>query len=187
MVIKQETMAANLYRQIYDIMVSQYGSHSTETEEVYVLLKKVSTKEELQSIMQKHNKSVEKSVSVTDTRRTTINRELVQQYESENNIAKAEETMVNYWREISEASRTSKDVKVQEKQVDATFEYVEFLKRQKRTDEATTILNGLYLELEKNTSFTQSRVGWIERIASQMNQMGSVSSARSIYSSLWSY
>lgn len=186
-VIKQETMAATLYRQIYDIMVSQYGSHSTETEEVYTLLKKVSTKEELQTIMQQHNKSVEKNVSVTDVRRTTTNRELVQQYESENNVVKAEETMVNYWREISEASRTSKDVKVQEKQVDATFEYVEFLKRQNRTEEATTILNGLYLELEKNTSFTQSRVGWIERIASQMKQMGSVSSARSVYSSLWSY
>jgi hypothetical protein len=186
-VSKQETLAATLYRQIYDIMVSQYGSHSTETEEVYTHLKKVSTKEELHTITQQHNKSVEKNVAVTDTRRTTTNRELVQQYESENNIVKAEETMVNYWREISEASRTSKDVKVQEKQVDATFEYVDFLKRQKRTEEATTILNGLYLELEKNTSFTQSRVGWIERIASQMKQMGSVSSARSVYSSLWSY
>lgn len=221
-VIKQETLAASLYREIYDILVSQHGYHSRETEEIYQCLKKVSTKEELQTITREQHKSVEKNVSVSDTRRTITTRDMVQQYESENNAAKAEETMVNYWREISEASRTSKDVKVQEKQVstrdtlthssthtltpthlspplysylhsyscsqiDATFDYVDFLKRHKRTEEATAVLTGLYLELNRSTSFTQSRVGWIERIAGQMKQMGSVSAARSVYSSLWSY
>jgi hypothetical protein len=186
-VIKQESTAASLYRQIYEILVAQHGSHSTETEEIYHCLKKVSTKEELQSITQEQHKSIEKNVSVTDDRRITVTRDMVQHYESENNIAKAEETMVNYWREISEASRTTKDLKTQEKQVNATFEYVEFLKRHKRGEEATAILNGLFLELQTNTSIAQSRVGWVERIAGQMKQLGAVSSAQSIYSSLWSY
>jgi tetratricopeptide (TPR) repeat protein len=186
-VVKEEAKAATFYREIHEIMVSRYGYHHTETEEIYRRLKTVSKQEDIQRITQERHKSVEKNVSVSDSRRVTSTRDMVQHYEAEQDYAKAEETMVNYWREISEASRTTKDVKVQEQQVDATFQYADFLQRQKRTDEATSILNGLYLELEKNTTFTQSKVGWIERIGSRMKGLGAMAPARSVYSSLWSY
>jgi hypothetical protein len=186
-VIKEETKAASLYREIYEVMVSRYGHNYAETEDICRRLKTVSKQEDIQRITREQHQSIEKNVSISDSRRVTSTREIVQQYEKERDYAKAEETLVNYWREISEFSRTTKDVKVQEQQVDATFQYVDFLQRQKRTDEATSILNGLYLELEKNTTFTQSKVGWIERIGSQMKDMGATSFARSVYSSLWSY
>lgn len=186
-VVKEETKAATLYREIYEIMVSRHGHHHSETEEIYRRLKTVSKQEDIQKITQEQHTSVEKNVSVLDARRVTSTLDMVQHYEKEQDYAKAEETLVNYWREISEVSRTTKDVKVQEQQVDATFQYVEFLRRQKRTEEATTILNGLYLELEKNTTFTQSKISWIQRIGSHMKDLGAVASARSVYSSLWSY
>jgi hypothetical protein len=185
--IKEETKAATIYREIYEIMVSRYGYSHTETEEIYRRLKTVSKQEDIQKITQEQHTSIENNVSVSDSRRVTSTRDMVQQYEKEQNYAKAEETIVNYWREISEVSRTTKDIKVREQQVDATFQYVEFLRRQKRTEEATSILNGLYFELEKSTTFTQSKVGWIERIGSQMKDMGATTLARSVYSSLWSY
>ena len=186
-ITKETTKAFTVYKEIYEVMVSKYGYHATETQTIFTSLQKISTKEQLQSITQEQHVSAERTLDVSDTKRVVSTQEQIQQYEKENNVQKAEETMVNYWRDISEKSRTSKDVKVQEQQIDATFEYVKFLQRQKRTEEATTILNGLYLELDKSTNYNESKITWIQRIGNEMKTMGSTSSARGVFSYLWSY
>lgn len=188
--IKENTKAATLYIEVYEVLVSKYGYHHSETEEVYKKLTTVATKEQLTKISQKQQTSAEKSLEVSDSRRVTSTKDVVQQYEAENNVEKAEEVMVNYWREISEKSRTTKDIKVAEQQVDVTMEYVQFLQRHKRTEEATSILNGLYSELEKSTSYGETKITWIQKIASQLKSLqttSSTSTARSIYSYLWKY
>jgi len=185
--IKETTKASNLYIELYEIMASKYGYHHTKTESVYQKLTTVATKEQLAQISKKQQTSAEKTLEVNDTRRVTSTKDVVNQYEQEKDVEKAEEVMVNYWREISEKSRTSRDVKVQEQQVDVTMEYVKFLQRQNRKEEATTILNGLYLELEKSTSYSDSKISWIQRIGNELWSMGSTSAARGVFSYLWSY
>ena len=185
--IKETKRASTIYREIYEVLVSQYGHSHTETQTIYKRMQTVSTREEIESITRQQHTSVERSLEVNDTRRVTSTKDMVHQYERENDVQKAEETMVNYWREISEKSRTTKDVKVQEQQVDATFDYVKFLQRQKRTEEANTILNGLYIDLEKSTSNSDQKITWIQRIGNEMNTMGTTSSARGVFSYLWSH
>lgn len=186
-ITKETTKAASYYKEVYEVLVSKYGYHHSETESIYQRLTTVMSKEELQTITKKQQSSASTELEVTDTRRVTSTKDVVKQYEEEKNTEKAEEVMVNYWREISEKSRTSRDVKVQEQQVDVTLDYVKFLQRQKRTEEATTILNGLYIELEKSTSYSDSKISWIQRIGSELKSMGSTSVARNVYSYLWSY
>ncbi|KAK5100290.1 hypothetical protein LTR70_001723 [Exophiala xenobiotica] len=185
--IKETTKASNLYIELYEVMASKYGYHHTETESVYHKLTTAATKEQLAQISKKQQTSAEKTLDVDDTRRMTSTKDLVNQYEQEKDVEKAEEVMVNYWREISEKSRTSRDVKVQEQQVDVTMEYVQFLQRQNRKEEATTILNGLYLELEKSTSYSDTKISWIQRIGNELKSMGSTSASRGVFSYLWSY
>lgn len=185
--IKQTSKASTLLKELYEITSSKYGYHDTRTESIYKSLTTVASKEELTQITKKQQTSAEKSLEVSDSRRVTSTQEAVKQYESEKNVEKAEEVMVNYWREVSEKSRTSRDVKVQEQQVNVTLEYAKFLQRQNRKEEATTILNGLSLELQKSASYSDTKISWIQSIASELKTMGSASSARGIYSYLWSY
>ena len=188
-IVQEKTKASSLYREVYEVMASKYGYHASETQSVWKSLNTVATKEELSQwqFSKQQQASAEKTLEVSDSRRVTSTKDVVQQYESEKNVEKAEEVMVNYWREISEKSRTSRDVKVQEQQVDVTVEYARFLQRQNRKEEATTILNGLYLELQKNTSSSDTKISWIQRIGTELKSAGSVSTARNVYSYLWQY
>lgn len=185
--IKETTKASSLYIELYEILTSKYGHHHAETEAVYQKLTTTATKDQLTQINKKQQTSAEKTLEVSDTRRVDSTKDVFKQYEQDKNVEKAEEVMVNYWREISEKSRTSRDVKVQEQQVDVTMEYVQFLQRQNRKEEATTILNGLYLELEKSTSYSDTKISWIQRIGNELKSMGSTSAARGVFSYLWSY
>ena len=185
--VKETTKASSILKQVYEVAVSMYGYHSKETESIYKQLTSVATKEEITQITKQQQTSAEKSLEVSDTRRITSTKDVVDQYEKEGKVEKAEEVMVNNWREVSEKSKTTRDIKVQEQQVDTALDYARFLQRQKRTEEATTILNGLYLELSKNTSATESKISWIERIGNQLQTMGATSSSRGIFSYLWGY
>ena len=43
------------------------------------------------------------------------------------------------------------------------------------------------MELDKSTNYNESKITWIQRIGNEMKTMGSTTSARGVFSYLWSY
>lgn len=186
--IGETEKAATYYQEIYELKVRIFGRTAPETRRAY---------ESLTSTVQKSTKSVEiheitrkdydeaiYTLPVTDPKRISLTWSMIEFYEKQRDSRLLEETLVTLWQSLTRAN--TKDTKVQEGKIDVALRYVELLKLQNRTIEAENILRTIWIDLEQEGE-SITTISRAKTIGDQLQSVGAVDTARSVFSRLWAY
>lgn len=188
---KQYDLAVDVWQEVYQVMVEKYGYHHAETTTVYktleMVVSKSSRKEEINKITQTRHESTQRDLAITDTRREDTESDMFNYYQDKGDFEKAEGTLVEQWRSVSESASTSKETSLIKRKLDLTIQYVRFLRQQKREEEARSIMEGVYAESSSLDIRSQAIASSMHSFAQEMRSMSLTKSARSLFSSLSSY
>lgn len=94
----------------------------------------------------------------------------------------AEQCFVELWKEISSKCRTSHIVDMHEKNIEVAIAYSRFLKSQRRTSEACSILSAAWQQYEHHQfSYSEQIVNQLIKVAKEMKTVGMSATALSIF------
>ncbi|KKK22576.1 hypothetical protein AOCH_001420 [Aspergillus ochraceoroseus] len=148
---KKPDTAYDVSKQFYRQTVQSYGPHSAETMQAADFLTnhfQIAPPDELAlELARTKYETMVRSMDAADPRRVAFSLSLAQMYEENRQPAEAESVLSRLWQSLStrdlESSSTSWDQRTK-----VAFYYSQFLRRQRRPDEASTVLRELSSDLE---------------------------------------
>ena len=188
--IGETEKAASYSREIYEMNVTVYGRTAPETLRSYerwtTTVQKSTKTEEIHKITRTNYEEATRTMSVTDEKRISLTWSMIEHYERQKDYHKVEEILLGFWQSLAH-TRYTKDTAIQERKIDVALRYVEFLKQQKRTVEAENILRGIWADLEHHHHKSTAMVTRSKTVGDQLQSLGSLAAARSVFASLWAY
>ena len=187
--IQETHLAAPIYREIYEASVQRYGQSSSEvirvSETLTTVLRKESKREDVVQYSRRIFETAEKTMEITNDRRITVTTQLAETYESQGEIAKAEEIYITLWQKISELCKRTNSTYSHEKKIEITIKYVQFLRRHRRNTEAESILRGLWAEYEHEEVTSESIIVRLKKVGEELRSIGISEVALSVFTSVW--
>ncbi|PQE21552.1 nacht domain protein [Rutstroemia sp. NJR-2017a WRK4] len=183
---KEETLKWRRY--IYELNLIIYGESAPETLRSWELVSSTSTTTTTvtsTSVKQEYEISLRR-LPVADSKRIGLAWAMIETYEKEKDVVRAEEVLITLWQSLTSLTHTY-DVTIQEKKIEVALRYVEFLKRQQRITEAEIILRSAYADLEYSEIQSTTLIQHTRTVAEYFKSFGSVSAARVVFSRLWDY
>ncbi|KAJ5776103.1 uncharacterized protein N7511_001114 [Penicillium nucicola] len=186
--VKNIEAATTICKELYELSVTRYGRFSSETQETteifFEQLQFFGKSEFVSEVMQTRHEYNIQHLEVTDERRITSTLSSVEVFEQRGEITRAESSLFELWQSIYGVEQTSESVIKQ--QVDVTLKYSEFLTKHGRKDEAETIVSGMWVSLQQQSSRFESLSSTIEKFTSHIKTQKWYSLAEFALSSLWS-
>lgn len=99
----------------------------------------------------------------------------------------SEELLVQYWRKISIACHSKHSVELHERKIEIALNYVRFLRRLSRYEEASGLLCGLWIEYEKEEIQSESLIIWIKTIGEELNELRILDVAIQVFTAVWGF
>ncbi|KAI9768306.1 MAG: hypothetical protein M1840_004914 [Geoglossum simile] len=195
MQLKKVEQATSIYREVYQVCVEKFGHLHEETittsSQLITVLKQSSRHDECVKLTQSTLKVTEETLQVWEQKRITATISLIEIYETQKQLQKAEELLISMTRGIVEACKTHHEDHVHEAKIEITLQYVRFLKRHKREKEAEKILvelwNEFKLPLHGKDCHGDGMLARIRIIGEEMKKMKLVTVAESVFTSLWGF
>ncbi|PWY66766.1 hypothetical protein BO70DRAFT_419083 [Aspergillus heteromorphus CBS 117.55] len=187
---KQNDEAYAVSKQFYRQTVKTYGAHSSETVQAADFLTKhfkIAPPDELAlELARTKYETMVQSMDATDPRRIAYSLYLAQLYEENGHAGKAETVLSRLWaglsaREVDTTSSWDQKTKV-------AFYYSQFLRRQHRPDQATTILRELSAELEAEGGVkSPEMVKRADELRGEAREMNLTDMDRALAMQMWKY
>ncbi|KAL9094753.1 MAG: hypothetical protein Q9165_003024 [Trypethelium subeluteriae] len=190
--IKEEHKATALYKELYEIIVVRYGKNHDKTRKISetlgsmsIVLKGGSDEEikEYDDLIFVASEDMEE----TDELRISIILRRCQNYERSGNFFLAEKLYINLWRRLSEICRIKATVELHILKINISIEYVRFLQRIKRVEEAQNILLCLWAEFEHHSCEDEILILRIKELGTLFKAFGLLTIAVSIFSKVWGW
>lgn len=191
--IKEEFRATTVYRELYAILVVRFGKNSHRCRKIgdvfgsldIVLKGEEGEKgiDELEGLIFETSEDME----ITDQICITMLLRLAHSYFACGKIYLAERLYVTLWRRISCITGGNLSIEVHIKKIQIALEYVKFLRKLKRTEEASNILICLWAEYEHFQCEIQSLIICIREIGTLCRSFGLLSIAVSIFTKVWGW
>ncbi|KAF1939431.1 hypothetical protein EJ02DRAFT_408534 [Clathrospora elynae] len=179
------------YRRLYRLRLQTCGHLHEDTHAPFKLLvtylRQLSFHEEALSLYLEYHEHCEQTLVITDERRIQSTLAMVEIYEEREEVFKAEQVLVRFWKQVSVAKTTTR---ITELSVDFALKYSEFLFRHSRKEESEVILRGVYTEIQSysyEARFESSMIKRVENIAKYFSKLEVFSMSRSIYQSLYEH
>ena len=190
--IKEEHRTTVFYKELYEILVIRFGKGSPRARGVAKVLGDldiVLEGEPDDEIVKYKEWIFETSddMEITDEFRIDIIIKLARTYEASGKWFLAEKLFVNLWCRISEICRLKASVEMHIIKIDIALEYVRFLRRVKRLEEASNILICLWAEYEYSSFEREIIVVRIKEIGKLCKSFGLFSVAISIFTKIWGW
>ncbi|KAK8075855.1 hypothetical protein PG997_010518 [Apiospora hydei] len=189
--IKEEYMAAIIYKELQEIIVIRCGRDSKEAWAVRkslaglnIVLKKDDGPRSIGQVEETFFESVE-DLESTDEMRITILLRLAITYEAECKLLLAERLYLSLWQSISHACRHKATLELRLCHIDIAVKYVRFLERQQRVDEARNILLCLWTEYEHQHFESQTIIARLKELALVFKAFGLLTISVSILKRVW--
>ena len=192
--IKEEDKAETIWRELHEIMIARYGKGSTEETNVSGHLNVVLKKGE------KHDEIIEYERNIFDTstemeiwdiRRIKVTLKLAAAYEARGELLKAEELYVVLWGGLIEHCHQIHshhvDIEAHISMIDISLEYVRFLKRHHRHEEAAGILICIWAEYEEYDFESEVIFLRLKVVGELMRVTSLLSVAVSVFKKCWSW
>jgi hypothetical protein len=186
--LNEEDKVLEVYRLIQEATISAYGPNSHQAQDIEghlgVVLGKGRGVRRIDSYKESFfdDHDQEDSTEVFDLGSIAIYLQRAQTYMSQKEYAHAERTYVELWQEVSSRCRTTQSVEWHEKNIEIATSYSQFLKTQKRTTEASSVLTCIWQQYESHQlSFAESIVSRLTSVAKEMKSIGNYTSALSIF------
>ncbi|PYH98450.1 NACHT domain protein [Aspergillus ellipticus CBS 707.79] len=187
---KQNDEAYSVSKQFYRQTVKTYGAHSSETMQAADFLTKhfkIAPPDELAlELARTKYETMLQSMDATDPRRIAYSLYLAQLYEENGHLGKAETVLSRLWsglsaREVDNSTSWDQKTKV-------AFYYSQFLRRQKRPDQATTILRELSADLEAEGGVkSPEMVKRADELRGEAREMNLTDMDRALAMQMWKY
>jgi hypothetical protein len=175
-------------------MINRYGKGSAEETSVSGNLRVVLKKGEKHEEIVEYERSIFETVTgmeIWDVRRIQATLELAVSCESRNELLKAEEYYVTLWRSLIEhchhAHSHHTDIEVHISMIDISLEYVRFLRRHRRHDEAAGVLICIWAEYEEYDFESEAIFLRLKIVGGLMRAVSLLSIAVSVFKKCWSW
>ncbi|KAK1988876.1 hypothetical protein LZ30DRAFT_812994 [Colletotrichum cereale] len=162
--IKEEEAAMSIYRELHIVVTDRFGKGSksevkfAETLSGMTVVLKAGDKKGAEIDHWRHLLfETAEELSFTDVRRIKILISLARDYEAKGHLIQAERLYVSIWRGILETCRTKATTELHIEKISVALEYIHFLKRIKRKEEACNIMICVWAEYE-NQSFESEAI-----------------------------
>lgn len=190
MEIREEDSARIIYEEINEIIIRIYGHSSDEARSItekILFLKKKNNSKPVEGYAESLFHSHEKLVEITTVKQITFILQTAREYESRGEILRAEEMYVNVWIKVIELCRIHSSEEWQIAKLDVAIAFVQFLERQKRYEEASSIVICIWEEYGQSTFQSEIIVMRIKIIAEVMKSIGLLTLAVTVFKSIFSY
>ncbi|KAI9157950.1 hypothetical protein HJFPF1_05935 [Paramyrothecium foliicola] len=191
--INEKHQATIVYRELYEIIIVRDGKKSEKAKEIGsafgslgVILKGDDAEKDiggLEILIFETNEDLE----VSDKMSITMTIRLAQSYVASGKLFLAERLYINLWRRITALCTADARVEIHIAKIQIALEYVKFLHKYKRSEEATNILICLWAEYEHYSSQVESLTIWIREIGISCKSFGLLSIAASILTKVWGW
>ena len=191
--IKEEQRATIVYKELYEIIVMRFGKGSDRARGISetlggmtVVLNGGKSEEEIVEYDEWIFETSEE-MEVTDELRISIVLRLCKTYEAHGKWFLAEKLYINLWRRISEICRIKASIELHLAKLNIALEYVCFLQRIKRIEEASNILICLWAEYEHHSFESEAIIIRIKEIGTLFRAFGLLSVAVSVFAKVWGW
>ena len=191
--IKETSKAAGVYKILYEIYVFIYGKNSPKAEglrehlgDLDIVVSGQTDDVCIDEYAQFFLETTEE-LDVMDERRISILLRLALMYEPQKQWFLAEKIYITLWRRISEACRVKATLEIHILKIKIALDYIKFLKRLGRTDEASNILICLWVEYEHHSFEEKSVIVLIKEIGVLFKAFGLLQIAISVFTKVWGW
>jgi hypothetical protein len=189
--IHEEHKAETIWKELRETMITLYGKGSAEESSITGNLRVILKKGEKHAEIVEYEKSIFETVTemeVWDVRRIQAILTLAVDCESRGELLKAEEYYVTLWRGLIGTMTTANiDIEVHISRIDISLEYVRFLRRHHRHEEAAGVLICIWAEYEEFDF--ESEIIWLKlkTVGDLMREVGMLAVAISVFKKCWSW
>ena len=191
--IHEEHKAETIWRELREIVIIRYGKGSQEetsiSENLTVILKKGDKKTDVieyeQGIF-----DIVTELEVWDVRRITLTIELAMSYEARGELRMAEELYIFLWTRLTEQCHHSHHhhgVDIHIRLIDVVIEYVRFLRRCHRHEEASSVLICIWTEYEEYDFESEVIFLRLKVVGELMRAVSLLSVAVSVFKKCWAW
>jgi hypothetical protein len=124
----------------------------------------------------------EESLVIREIEQVDVILRQIEQYISQKDYVRAEQTYIELWQRLSETCRTTLSVDWHQKKIQVVQSYAKFLETNKRRTEATSIITATWKEYENHElSFSEKIVSSLTECARFLKNVGEYTAALSIF------
>ena len=189
--IHEEDKATKLYHELYELTIRRFGKSSKEAEEVSdeftVVIKKDEKSEDFERYTTSIFETAEETLEVWDRKRIELTIRRAEAFVSRGKTFEAEEIYVTLWRRVTEVCRAKHSVEMHVLKIDMALSYVEFLRRNKRTEEASSILMVIWSEYEHEMHGSEAIAIRLKKVGTIMKSVGLLTVAISVFGAVWGW
>ncbi|KAI9692307.1 MAG: hypothetical protein M1822_006538 [Bathelium mastoideum] len=189
--IEEKEKATAISKELYEIIVLRYGRNHpkargfSEKFDLTVVLTGGS-----ETSVQQYDKWLFETIDDledTDELRISVILRMCHGYEHRGEWFLAEEQYIKLWRRISEICRVQNTIELQITKINITLEYVRFLQRTKRVEEAQSILLCLWAEFEHHACDNETLIIRIKELGIVFKSFGLLTVAVSVFGKVWAW
>ncbi|KAE8395661.1 hypothetical protein BDV23DRAFT_144487 [Aspergillus alliaceus] len=186
----QDDTAYDTSKQFYRQTVMTYGPHSSESMQAADFLTQnfnIAPPDEMAlEIARNKYETMMRSMDATDPRRVAYSLRLAQMYEDSKQPARAEAVLTKLWSGLS--ARNIDTSSAWDQKTKVAFYYSQFLRRQRRPDEATAILRQLSADLEADGGVRSPEMASrADELRVEAREMGLDDMDRALSLQIWKY
>ena len=191
--IHEEHEAETIWRELREIIISRHGKGSEEetsiSEQLTIVLKKGGKQEEVIEY-EKGIFETTMELEVWDIRRIKITLELAMSYEARKDYLMAEELYVVLWERMvrhCHHDHHHHGVEIHISMIDVALEYVRFLQRHNRFEEASSVLICIWAEYKEYDFESEVIFLRLKIVGELMRAVSLLSIAVSVFKKCWSW
>jgi len=191
--IKEEHKATVIYKVLYEIYVIRCGKKSPQARRLCehlggmdIVLKGETTETGIEEYAEFFFEATDE-LDPADEKRVSILLRLALFYESQQQWYMAEKIYITLWRRISEICRLTATIELHITKINIALEYVRFLKRLNRIEEASNILICLWVEYEHHAFDDKTIIVLIREIGVLFKAFGLLQIAISVFTKVWGW
>ena len=191
--IHEEHKAENIWRELREVMIIRFGKGSEEetsvSENLTVVLKKGDKKTDVVEY-EKGIFDIITELDVWNIRRIKLTIELALSYEARGEFLMAEELFIFLWRRLTEQCHHSHHhhgVDIHIHLIEVVIEYVRFLRRCNRNEEASSVLICIWTEYEEYDFESETIFLRLKIVGELMRAVSLLSVAVSVFKRCWAW
>ena len=191
--IHEEDKAETVWRELREIIITRFGKGSEEetsiSEQLTIILKKGDRKTDV-DVYEKGIFDITMALEVWDIRYIQLKLELAKSYEARKEYFMAEELYITLWRRLTERCHHPHHhhgVEIHIYMIDVALEYVRFLQRCHRHEEAAGILICVWTEYEEYDFESETLFLRLKIVGELMRSVSLLTVAVSVFKKCWGW
>ena len=190
--IKEEHSVAATYKELYEIIIIRFGKNHQKAQSIsealggLTVMLEGGSKEEVEQYDEWIFQTSEGMEETGELRISLILR-MCKKYELSGKLFLAEKLYINLWRRISEICRLNATIELQIIKINVSLEYIRFLQRIKRVEEAQSILLCLWAEFEYDSCEDEKLIIRIKELGTLFKAFGLLTVAVSVFGKVWAW